>query len=511
MGLPEDELDGVAIQGSTWSAADFGPHVDLPLAISERISYRFPFPRQTGEVTVPILVTMPDTDVPFLDEPGAGFPVIIYQPALTQDRSAILPMAVAAGLLCAGDDDVDDCFVTVAIDPPLHGIFPGFEGAVSDAESEDNTSGNPGMFSVDDQRENNPENSRPGDATRERHFGFGTNDAMKAVPASTLDEPGSGDLFLNFTNFANTQGNIRQSVMDALNLNASLTAIADAIAACVSCDDSFGIDTSRVYFLTHSLSGMGGVAVPHLTNLAIEAGNEALNPIQGQAFMNTGGHFSRVLENSRDLAPELLPGLDDASEGLLAQGRTELNLYLNILQGILDQVDPANYAASYSDTDTMLTAIVGDGTLDNCASMEPERVTADCTVPNAADRDLFLQGPLDLADLMLEDGTVFPIQSLPAPLAGTDPLARLMGAGNVLNDDSGRPFISLFSKGAHGNPISAGQGDQDPGSSEDVFSIMAIQMLQTFQGEDPDNFEGRDEEGLISDEDRAAQVAEDDE
>ncbi|TVP61413.1 MAG: hypothetical protein EA349_00355, partial [Halomonadaceae bacterium] len=110
MGLPEAELDGIAIQGSTWSAADFGPNVDLPLAISERITYRFPFPRQTDEVTVPILVTMPDSDVPGI---GTGpFPVIIYQPALTQDRSAILPMAVAAGLLCAGDDAVEECFVT---------------------------------------------------------------------------------------------------------------------------------------------------------------------------------------------------------------------------------------------------------------------------------------------------------------------------------------------------------------------------------------------------------------
>lgn len=506
MGLPEDELDGVAIQGSNWSAADFGPNVDLPLAISERISYRFPFPRKTGMVTVPIVVTMPDTaagvDLPLLGspvitEPGDGFPVIIYQPALTQDRSAILPMAVATGLLCAAQDTIDDCFVTIAIDPPLHGIFEGQEGAV-------------GLNAITEQGEASPE-------AQERHFGFAANPAMSAVPADTLEEPESGSLFLNFTNFANTLGNMRQSTMDMLNVNASLGNIEQAIADCANCDDDFDIDPSRIFFLTHSLSGMGGVSVPHIINRAIVEGNETLTPIAGQGFLNTGGHFTRTFENSHDLAAQLLPGLDAASEGLLAQGRTELNLYLHILQGIVDGVDPANYAGSYAGSNTLLTAIVGDPAIQDdqevlaqCTSMEEDRVTADCTVPNSADDTLFVRGPLQRDGVMQEDGTAFDIRSLRAPMAGTEPFAALMGAVNVLElgGETG-PFISLFREGSHGNPISAGQGDLDPGSSEAAFTVTAVQLMEIFQ--DPrvapstsvDDDDGGDfGDALVSDDER---------
>lgn len=503
MGIPEDEMDGVAIQGSTWSAADFGPNVNLPLAISDRITYRFPFAKEVGQVKVPIVVTMPDEDAPLgtIAEPAGGYPVILYQSALTQDRSAIMPIAIAAGLLCAAEDNIDDCFVTIGIDAPLHGIFEGFEGATSNRDSV--ASANGGMLSVEEQRALNPAGARPAENTRERHFGFAANAAMQAVPASEVDVPGSGDLFLNFTNFANTQGHIRQSTLDILNVNASLGRIQAAIADCVNradggCTDSFNINPNRVFYLTHSLSGIGGVPVPAITNQAVAAGNTALNPIQGQAFLNTGGHVTRLLENSPDLARQVLPGLAVASEGLLTQGRTELNLFFNIFQSLLDNVDPTNYAASYEGSTTMLTAIVGDPADEDPRSgcfvapgetPDPNRVTSDCTVPNDADNlrddERFVRGPLERGVMLGESGTVFSINSQPAPLAGTIPLALLMDATNVLSANATTPFISLFNEGSHGNPISAGQSGQDAGSSADVFEVMTVQMLEMFNGEPP--------------------------
>ncbi|MDX1589141.1 MAG: hypothetical protein R3296_09395 [Oleiphilaceae bacterium] len=499
MGIPDDAMDGVAIRGSTWNAADFGPKVNLPLAVSDRITYRFPFARQVGEVKVPIVVTMPDEGAPLgtIAEPAGGYPVILYQTALTQDRSAMMPMAIAAGLLCAAEDNIDDCFVTIGIDAPLHGIFAGFEGATSDRDSV--AAENGGMLSVVEQRQLNPMGARPAEDTRERHFGFAANSAMQAVPAADVETPGSGDLFLNFTNFANTLGHIRQSTLDWLNVNASLGNIVAAIADCEAngaCTDSFGINTDRVYYLTHSLSGIGGVPVPRITNQAVAAGNTALNPVQGQAFLNTGGHVTRLLENSPDLSQQVLPGLEAASGGLLSQGRTELNLYFNVLQSLLDNVDPANYAARYTDSTTMLTAIVGDPAdpepLSGCfpapEEPDPNRVTSDCTVPVDADTqrddERFVQGPLVRDVLLGESGTVFSIDSEPAPLAGTMPLALLMDASNVLSATD-TPFISLFNEGAHGNPISAGQNQEDPGSSADVFEVMTVQMLEMFLGEPP--------------------------
>jgi len=58
------------------------------------------------------------------------------------------------------------------------------------------------------------------DAPRERHF----NDAA-----------GSGGQFINLSVLQNTRDNLRQSVMDMLNLNASLTAISDNLDAQTNC------------------------------------------------------------------------------------------------------------------------------------------------------------------------------------------------------------------------------------------------------------------------------------
>jgi len=461
LGIPEDEMDGVAIQGNHWSAAEFGPDLNLPMALSERITYRFPFARKTADTTVPIVVTAPDTNLLFAP-PLGGYPVIIYQHAVTADRSAILPLATATGLLCAGDAS-RDCFVTIGIDQPLHGIFPGPDG-----EGE----GLVGLNAISEQ-------GGASEGATERHFGFAADQDMMAVPADTLEEPESGSLFLNFTNYANTLGNMRQSTMDQLNISASLDAIQDALNNCGECANSPTINTDRVYYLTHSLSGMGGVPVPHVNNAALEAGNTDLNPILSQAFLNTGGNFTRLLENSADLAPQLLPGLKEASDGLLTQGRTELNLYFNIFQAMLDGVDPAAYAGFYADSDTLLTSIIGDPEdltpLADCTSDDPERVTADCTVPNAADDERFASGPLEL---VTDEG--FMINSKPAPLAGTEPLAVLINAVATPDAAGQPPVITRFVEGSHATPISAGQGDQDPGSSEDVFTEMAEQLLQLF-------------------------------
>ncbi|MDX1589138.1 MAG: hypothetical protein R3296_09380 [Oleiphilaceae bacterium] len=508
MGIPEDDMDGVAITGSRWSAADFGPNVNLPLAITDRVTYRFPFAKKVGEVKVPFIITQPQIVAGQAEDDGQ-FPVIIYQTALTQDRSAALTMAVATGLLCNADGDLADCFTTITLDLPVHGVFDGFEGATSDRDGaiENGTpSDSAGLLSVNDQRSIYPEGSRPAADTMERHFGFAGDANMQPTPADQLElpegeSPPSGNLFLNFANFTNTQGYMRQVAMDALNVNASLGAIEAAIADCEangSCTDSFVLETDRVYYLTHSLTGMGGVPVPSVTNKAIDAGNTALNPVQGQAFFNVGSHFTRALENSFNISADLLPGLFAASDGLLAQGRFELNAYFNILQGLLDGVDPGNYADDYRGTNTMLAAIIGDPAddmpLSECAPVEgsnppspaADKVSADCTMPNAADDTLFVLGPLD-RDVTLEDGTSFPIDSLPAPLAGTEPFGKVMNALNVLdpNHGLGQPFISLFREGSHGNPISAGQSGADPGSSTPVFTTLAIQMMDIFQNLEP--------------------------
>ncbi|WP_166266992.1 hypothetical protein [Marinobacter caseinilyticus] len=448
--VPADS-DGALIQSESWRPADFSTDAALADAPSNRITYRFPFAGKTVDTKVPIVIAAPDTDQLLIQAqaPINGFPVIIYQHAVTTDRSAILPMATAAGLSCADPNNTYDCFVTIGIDQPLHGIFG--QGLV-------------GLTPISDQ------SGASMDAT-ERHFGFSANADLSATPAAALTNPESGSLFLNFANYANTRDNMRQGTLDLLNVNASLQAIETAIADCQTtgnCAQNLTIDPSRVYFLSHSLSGMGGAAFPHVNNEAIAAGNTRLNTVTASNFFNTGGQFTRLIENSPSVAPRLLPGLDTASDGLLAQGRTELNIYFSVLQSQLDSVDPVAFAGFYAGTNTLLTEIAG-------VEGDPDRPT-DNTVPNSADQELYPLGPLDTT---LPD-TGFVIAGENAPLAGTDPFAAGMGAESTPLGTEGLPLITRYLEGSHGNPVSAGQKDADAFSSRAVFDEMTAQMLTLF-------------------------------
>ncbi len=482
--------DGDILKTSSWSAADFSGSETLESAPSNRVTYRFPFAASTETTTVPIIVAGPQSTVegplgapvPSPTPPptgGNGYPVIIYQHAATQDRSAILPLATAAGLTCAGDPGNTDCFVTIGIDQPLHGIFDragdGEDGAV-------------GLNPISEQRNDLPEGVVPADAT-ERHFGFTANADLEAVTPSELADPkapadeggpSSGSLFLNFANYANTRDNMRQGALDLMNVNASLEAIEGAIAACQTagnCSETLDIDPSRVYFMTHSLSGMGGVAFHHVTNAAIEANTNAgidtdLKPISASVFFNTGGMFTRLVENSQSVAPLVLPGLFEASEGILAQGRTELNIYFNVFQGLLDSADPAAFAPLYEDKPVLLTEINGEvGDPDDA-----DRPT-DGTIPNAADA---VEGDLTpLSTTIAETGFVIKGENM--PLAGTDPMAAVMGATSTSEPGATLPLITRYLEGSHGNPISAGnKAPVDPYSSSVVFSEMTAELLELF-------------------------------
>lgn len=466
-----DGTDGSPLRTGSWLPADFSANSELPQAESDRVTYRFPFIQKQADIKIPIIVGTPDPA--FGPPPEEGYPVIIYQHAVTQDRSAILPMATAAGLLCLADDggtpsNSENCFITVGIDMPLNGVFG--EAATS-ARDESDPATTPGMVEISQQ---------PGasaDAT-ERHFGFTANDAMQAVTRDQVDNPESGSLFLNFTNYANTRDNMRQGALDLLNVNALLPAIEDAINQCVTDDDCASgtiMNTDRVYFISHSLSGMGGVPYPVINNLAAQD-NPDLNPILASVMFNTGGQFTRLAENSRQtIAPALLPALDAASGGLLAQGRTELNIYFNVFQALLDSTDPVAFAPLFQESGneaTLLTSIVGiEGDADR---------PSDGTIPNAADDQLYDMGPLQLVT-----DTGFEINSEPAPLAGTDPMARFMGAVSIDNgdgtDDGTRPVITRYLEGSHGNPISAGQKGADAFSSSAVFDEMAAQLVALFR------------------------------
>lgn len=430
LGIPDvtgDPVQNISLlQGYSWQSnqedALQNPSLEgLPsvVAPSDRVSYRFPFAQKTGDVTVPVAITYPGAAAQ-AQKPENGWPVIIYQHGITTDRSATLPLATAMANACIEpelneDGEVIgvtatglDCYATVAIDQPLHGITPN-GGTLTLA-------GIPGdgLSMIRNLQEEVIEGAST-DAT-ERHFNFAANAELRAAPMATLPAQAqlSGSLFINLSNFANSRDNLRQGVLDLLNLNASL----------INIDD---VDTDRVYFVGHSLGGINGIPFVAVNNAVAGSGvNAALPDVKASAFLMTGGGIPKLLENSPNTnfgAPRVLAGLAAASEGVLVQGSSALEIYLSVLQGVLDSTDPINYGSMLSESRSLLTVAIGDD-----------------TIPNEAN-----ENPLNLT---LPSG--FQISSLPAPLAGTNPLVAQFGA-----TADGLPKVVEYENATHGTPVSA--------------------------------------------------------
>jgi hypothetical protein len=434
LGIPDvtgDPAQNVALlQGYSWQsnqedALQNPPVEQLPnvVAPSDKVSYRFPFAQKTGDITVPAAITYPDEvtlGAAGISKPAEGWPVIIYQHGITTDRSATLPLATAMANACVQPDTDEqgnvigvsatglDCYATVAIDQPLHGITPN-GGTLTLAGIP-----GPGLSMIRNLEEEVIEGASA-DAT-ERHFNFAANAELLAAPMASLPAEAqvSGSLFINLSNFANSRDNLRQGVLDLLNLNASLENIAD-------------IDTDRVYFVGHSLGGINGIPFVAVNNAVAGTGvNAALPEVKASAFLMTGGGIPKLLENSPNTnfgAPRILAGLAAASDGVLVQGSSALETYLSVLQGVLDSTDPINYGSMLSDSRSLLTVAIGDDTIPNEADENPLNIT----LPNG-----------------------FEINSLPAPLAGTDPLVAEFGATK-----EGLPKVVEYEDATHGTPVSA--------------------------------------------------------
>lgn len=433
---------------------------------SDKVTYRFPFPSKQAEVTVPLIATMPEagTLANFgIEKPAAGWPVIIFQHGITSDRSTSLPMADALAFACVRRDlsgpSGAPCFATIAIDQPLHGI-PASGSRV------------PGLTSVSAPDPGFSANlpSAPSESLTERHYNFTASEANLPVPMDYTNGLGtSGSLFVNLANFANTRDSLRQAVLDLLNLNASLATM--DVDGDGSAND---LDTSEVYFIGHSLGAIDGLTFVALNNDSdVQASPFSNLPsVHAASAMFAGGGFTRLLTNSPTFAPRILPGLADASDDL-QQGKSGLETYLSVFQGLLDTADPLNYASYLSadrgNTGILFSEIVGDGT-----PAHP----SDQVIPNAADPIWGAEnGPLLM---ILTNG--FAIDGFPAPLSGSEPLIAHYGATKTAEATASElpaVLVTRYTEGSHVTPVAGGNLEADPLASEAVFFEL-IQQTATF-------------------------------
>ena len=440
------------------------------------VTYRFPFAEKQGNVTIPVMATLPADDCDpagdgaAVGKPANGWPVVIYQHGITVDRTA--------GLL-VGNALAGQCIAMVAIDHAMHGVAPLANGQNNALR----------LFNVEQVSASSPETTSPFAAARaaylqmvpdspladlkERHNNVGKqvaggpnvemvfqgalDDSQQVVIADSVGS--SGDLYINVQNFIRTRDGMRQTVLDLLNLNASLGDMD------INGDGNSGdLDTENVYFLGHSLGGIVGttfLAVNNNESVQILNGN--LPEIKAAALGNPGGGVVKLLENSPTIGSRILAGLSAAG---IEQGSSSIESYFAIFQAAVDSADPINFADQLGELPILVYEDVGvEG--DNS---EP----ADQVVPNNA---------LD----------VTPATAV-SYLAGTDPLVTELGitakvtfesavAGgpitsdplyyypNMLNDTPVRANIRL-ALGDHGTFSSA--------SPQDVFVETYQQIISFF-------------------------------
>ncbi len=233
-------------------------------------------PVATKRVTIPVLASVPKS----CPMPEAGWPVVIFQHGITQNRTNLL--AVAESFAKA-------CYAAVAIDLPLHGI--------TDSNS-------------------------PFATPYERTFGvdYVTQDEECNIVAMQPDgKPDcSGMHYINLANPAISRDNMLQSVADISALRSAL-------------ENAVGVkfDSTKVAYVGHSLGAM----VP-FAYLANENVNSAV-------LANPGGGIIELLMNSQTFGDPIKNAL---SANGIVPGSEAFAKYKLVAQTLIDDADPINYA-----------------------------------------------------------------------------------------------------------------------------------------------------------------------
>ncbi len=220
------------------------------------------------------------------------------------------------------------------------------------------------------------------------------NDTGAAGPDGQIDAP-SGAYFFNPKSLLTTRDNFREAAEDLRQLTATLPMVD------LDGDGKPDLDTGHIHFVGHSMGAITGC-----TFLAIED-----NVTSATLGMAAGG-LAKALEGSPKYGPVFAAQL--ATQGLIKGTPTYENYFVG-LQTVADSGDPINYGATAADLHPihLIEVVGGDGVL------------PDQNVPNSVEN---------------------------APLAGTEPLARIMGLRSINRsvwDDKGLRAIVRFTQGDH--------------------------------------------------------------
>ena len=301
-------------------------------------------PVATSDVTVPVIMTVPNASSPGGGTPPAGgWPVTIFQHGITGDRTQML--ALADAMAAVGR-------VLIAIDQPVHGVVldpdaPGPLDALVAAN---------GQFGA-----------------TERHFGIDLQDNETGAPGPDGLIDSSGTYFINLTNLGNTRDNLREAAADLLTLSAS---VAGAVVpspdggAVPAAQAGLALNAADKSFVGHSLGGIVGA-----TMLSYDGSFTA------GSLVFPGGGIAQLVANSDSLGPRIIGGLaaaagvdadDDAALAEFAAG--DLQDFLVTAQTVIDSGDPINHApflAADETTAVHLVEVIDDAVIPNSVPTAP--------------------------------------------------------------------------------------------------------------------------------------------
>lgn len=274
---------------------------------STNLTFANPFPVKNTDVTVPVLMTVPNANSGH-SKPASGWPIVIYQHGITRNRSDML--AISATLAGQG-------FAVVAIDLPLHGISPEDPALAG--------------FYVG----NTP---FAGMAT-EFTFNVDYVDNTTGAPGPDGHPDSSGTHMINLSSLLTSRDNLRQGVANLLVLSASIGSMD------IDGNQVGDFDTSRKAFVGQSLGSIVGTSFI------------ALDPTVNVATLSVpGGGIANLLNGSPTFGPRIRAGL--AAAGVEA-GTPDFDRFLGAAQQAIDSVDPINYGMASINNAILLHEVIG--------------------------------------------------------------------------------------------------------------------------------------------------------
>ena len=287
---------------------------------STNLTVANPIPVLTGVQTVPVIMTVPNANSGF-SKPESGWPVLIYIPSLTRNRTDMLALA---------DANASAGFAMIAIDLPLHGVVPAVEPQTA-------------PFYI--------ENTPFGPIANERTFDadYFNNVTGALAPDGVVDASGSS--YFNLANLRAVRDNLRQAQADLSVLAVSLQNIS------YDGDAAPDLNPFDVGVVTNSAGVFAGIGF-----LAVE-------PIVSRAYVNTGGAIALRTAEAGVFGVRIRAALAAAG---IQPGSAAFEQFMTVGQTVLDAADPANWARELIGQMPLIhNMVVGDNTVPNTVAGAP--------------------------------------------------------------------------------------------------------------------------------------------